>query len=140
MRNTCWSCDPVSTLWSRASRRIIHAIGTKARAARSTEQLLGCDKATFFRHIETHFKDGMNWARISEIEIDHMTPIEYEGVAGGPPTLEEKVARLNFLNCQPLWMADNRAKGNRWADPPAETAKGLTLTDDDLEELFGFAL
>ena len=118
------------------------AIGTKARAGRSTALLLGCDKETFFRHIETLFNDGMCWARIGEIEIDHRTPIEYEGVAGGPPTLEEKVARLKFLNCQPLWVGDNRAKGNRWADPlpPAETAKSLTLTDDDLEELFGFTL
>ena len=118
------------------------AIGTKARAGRSTAELLGCDKATFFHHIEAQFKDGMSWAHISEIEIDHRMPIEYKAVAGGSPTLEEKVARLNFLNCQPLWAADNRVKGNRWADPlpPAETAKGLTLTDDDLAELFGFAL
>ena len=96
----------------------------------------------FFHHIEAQFKDGMCWPRISEIDIDHRVPIEYKGVAGGPPTLEEKVARLNYLNCQPLWMADNRAKGNRWADPlpPAETAKGLTLTDDELAELLGFAL
>ena len=116
------------------------AIGTEARAGRSTEQLLGCDKATFFPHIEALFKDGMSWARISEIEIDHRVPIGYKGVAGGSPTLEEKVARLNFLNCQPLWAADNMAKGNRWADPPAEKPPALTLTDADLEELFGFPL
>ena len=118
------------------------AIGTKARAGRSTALLLGCDKATFYHHIETQFNDGMCWARISEIDIDHRMPIAYPGVAGGSPTLEEKVARLNYLNCQPLWAADNMAKGNRWADPlpPAEKPQPLMLTDDNIDELLGFAL
>ena len=104
--------------------------------------LLGCDKATFFHHIEAQFNDGMSWARISEIDIDHRIPIGYKGIAGGPPTLEEKVARLNFLNCQPMWAADNMVKGNRWADPlpAAEKPPALTLTDDELAELLGFAL
>ncbi len=95
---------------------------------------------TFFHHIEAQFKDGMCWARISEIEIDHRIPIEYPGVAGGHPTLEEKVARLNYLNCQPLWVADNRAKGNRWADPLPETPQLHALTDADIAELIGFSL
>ena len=118
------------------------AIGTEARAGRSTEQLLGCDKATFFHHIEALFKDGMCWARISEIDIDHRMPIGYPGVAGGSPTLEEKVARLNYLNCQPLWAAEHMAKGNRWADPlpPKPQPPVLTLTEDELAELLGFAL
>ena len=84
----------------------------------------------------------MSWARISEIEIDHRVPIGYKGVAGGSPTLEEKVARLSYLNCQPLWAADNMRKGNRWADPLLEAPKPQPqgLTDDELAELLGFAL
>jgi len=116
------------------------AIGTEARAGRSTADLLGCDKATFFHHIEAQFNDGMSWARISEIEIDHRMPIGYKGVAGGSPTLEEKVARLDYRNCQPLWAADNMAKGNRWADPLPEAPQPLMLTDDNIDELLGFAL
>ena len=58
----------------------------------------------------------MSWERITEIEIDHRVPIGYPGAAGGPPTLDEKVARLDYRNCQPLWAPDNWAKGNRWAD------------------------
>ena len=139
-RHACWDCDPVCAIWNRANIRIVRAIGTEARAGRSTDQLLGCDKTTFFHHIEAQFNDGMCWARISEIDIDHRTPIAYPGVAGGPPTLEEKVARLDYRNCQPMWAADNMAKGNRWADPPAETEKPQALTDADIEELLGFAL
>ena len=138
LRAHCWSCDPAGALWKRAKNRIGMAIGTKARAGRSTADLLGCDKATFYHHIEALFKDGMCWARISEIDIDHRMPIGYKGVAGGSPTLEEKVARLDYRNCQPLWAADNMAKGNRWADPPAEKPPALTLTDDELAELIGF--
>jgi hypothetical protein len=88
----------------------------------------------------------MSWARITEIDIDHRVPIEYPGATGDPPTLDEKVARLDYRNCQPLWVLDNKRKGNRWADPPLElplieVPKGPELTDDELTELlteFGF--
>lgn len=150
-RDKCWTCDPVGALWHRANARIVAAIGTEARAGRSTETLLGCNKETYFNHIGAQFVDGMTWARIGEIDIDHRVPIEYPGAAGGPPTLEEKVARLDYRNCQPLWAPDNRAKGNRWADeplpeapqpePPAPTPKIPHLTDDEVTTLlaeFGF--
>ena len=77
--------------------------------------------------------------RISEIDIDHRVPIEYPGAAGGPPTLEEKVARFDYRNCQPLWAADNLAKGNRWADPLPE-AQEPAPKEDDLTELLGLTL
>ena len=120
-RNHCFNCDPVSALWNRANVRIVGTIGTEARAGRSTEELLGCDKNLFYHHIEAQFVEGMNWARIGEIEIDHRVPIGYPGAAGGPPTLDKKVARLDYRNCQPLWAMDNWVKGNRRADelPPA---------------------
>ena len=136
-RSACFSCDPVSALWHRASERIITAIGTEARAGRSTAELLGCDKDAFYRHIEAQFVGEMSWPRIGEIDIDHRVPIEYRGAAGGPPTLDEKVARLDYRNCQPLWAHDNRVKGNRRADelPPAPA-----LTDAERDELLAAVL
>ena len=91
----------------------------------------------------------MCWARIGEIDIDHCVPIGYPGAAGGLPTLEEKVARLHYRNCQPLWRRDNAAKGNRRADPepayPAPPAPQIEnrLTDAEFEELmevYGIAI
>ena len=139
-RFQCWSCNPVGALWSRACTRIFSAIGTKARAGRSIEYILGCGKKAFFNHIAVLFtipgNEGMCWDRISEIDIDHCVPIGYPGATGGPPTLDEKVARLHYRNCQPLWSYDNRIKGNRRADPaPQLPADTLQITDDELAEL-----
>ena len=54
------------------------------------------------------------------------------------------LSRLDYRNCQPMWVADNKAKGNRWADPLPEAHEpqppAPTLTDDELAELLGFAL
>lgn len=122
-------------LWRRASVRILDAIGTEARAGRSTADILKCDKATLYNHITAQFIGEMAWARIAEIDIDHRVPIRYPGVAGGPPTLEEMVARLDYRNCQPLWRADNRAKGNRWADELPAPADLLRLTDADVDAI-----
>jgi len=86
----------------------------------------------------------MDWARISEIEIDHRIPINF-----GDSTLEEKITRLHHLNCQPLWLKDNRSKGSRYIGRPGEQLYELpaplapepeNITDDDLAELLGFAL
>ncbi len=115
------------------------------RAGRTTTALLGCDKATFYYHIEAQFVGEMSWIRMGEIEIDHRTPLSYPGVSGGPPTPEEKVVRLHYLNCSPLWQLDNRVKHNHYAeDPlpaPAEPPKTPQLSDDEVTDLlaeFGF--
>ena len=145
-KTQCRECDPMGYLWKRASVRILDAIGTEARAGRSTADILGCNKVTFYHHIVAQFVGEMTWARITEIQIDHRVPIRYPGVTGGPPTLEEMVARLDYRNCQPLWTADNHAKGNRRVDAPQAPAafadadvdapQALTaLTDADIDAI-----
>ena len=55
-----------------------------------------------------------------------------------------KGGRLHYLNCTPLWAADNAVKGNRYAEEPlpqpAARAQAETptnkLTDDDITNLF----
>jgi hypothetical protein len=105
----------------------------------------------FHHHVEVLFglpgNEDMSWARIVEIDIDHCVPIGYPGAAGGPPTIEEKVTRLHYLNCQPLWRHNNRTKGHRRADPvpayPAVPQIENLLTDAELEELmevYGIAI
>ena len=70
----------------------------------------------------------MSWGRINEIEIDHRVPISYPGVSGDPPTLEEKVARLHYLNCTPLiGSRATAAPTNRCLEP--RRAQGPQQTD-----------
>ncbi len=111
-RSHCFKCDPCSALWARTSCRIIRAIGSELRAGRSTAELLGCDKQTFFNHIESLFKEEMNWNNIQLIDIDHVVPIKYRG-ADGEPTLNEMVQRFHYQNCQPLYRTENKVKSNK---------------------------
>ena len=118
----CSVCDRPGYLWNRAAARMQQSAGPKSQSGKTMKNILGCDKATFYNHIAAQFVGGMTWARIGEIDIDHRVPIHYPGVAGGPPTPEEIVARLDYRNCQPLWRSDNQAKGNRWVDAPPAPA------------------
>ena len=88
-------------------------IGSELRAGRTTEQLLNCDKKTFFNHIEAQFKDEMSWDTIELIDIDHVVPIMYKGANDIQPTIDEMIQRMDYRNCQPLWRIDNRIKGNK---------------------------
>ncbi len=72
-------------------------------------EYLGCTIEEFKQHIEEQFKEGMSWDNHGEWHIDHITPLKY-----GNPTLEEVVERLHYTNTQPLWAAENIAKGNKY--------------------------
>ena len=73
-------------------------------------------------------------------QIDHIVPIKYPGKDGGEPTLEEVAERLHWTNCQPMWTAENIAKGNRFIGrersqavmPASETPR---LSDAEFDEL-----
>lgn len=65
-----------------------------------------------YSHLESLFTDGMSWENINEWHIDHIRPIasfNYDSV--DHPDFK-KCWSLN--NLQPLWAADNIAKGDKW--------------------------
>jgi len=70
-------------------------------------QILGCSIEVFRLHLESKFKEGMNWENRSMWEIDHVIPI-------ASAKSEEDVVRLNhYTNLVPLWTLDNRKKGSK---------------------------
>lgn len=73
----------------------------------NTESLLGGDIKTVKNHIESLFKDGMNWSNQGEWHIDHILPI------GNCRTNEEIITRCHYKNLQPLWAIDNLIKGSK---------------------------
>jgi 5-methylcytosine-specific restriction endonuclease McrA len=83
----------------------------------------------------------MSWANHGKWHIDHIIPLKYPGKNGGPPTLEDVKARLDYRNTQALWAHDNIAKGNRWiggAVRPDEPV--MEIEHDDINELVTFAM
>jgi len=103
----CKECNPKGHLRNIVKNRIRHAL--KSKKSKRTLEYLGCNMEFFKTHIEKQFTEGMTWDNMGEWEIDHITPIMYN-----EPSMEEVVERLHWSNTQPLWKADNRAKGNRW--------------------------
>ena len=73
----------------------------------STESMLGCDYVTFVKHIESLFKDGMNWDNKDKWHLDHIIPLS------SADTVEEINKLGHYTNLQPLWAEDNLKKGNR---------------------------
>ena len=74
---------------------------------KSTEKYLGCDFNTFKQHMESNFKDGMNWNNRSEWHIDHIVPISRA------KNQEEFILLSNYKNLHPMWAEENIKKSNK---------------------------
>ena len=70
-------------------------------------QILGCDWESVRIHFESNFKEDMSWENYGKWEIDHIIPND-------SAITKEDVIRLSHIsNLQPLWMMDNKNKGNK---------------------------
>ncbi len=106
-RDNCDICDPHAYIKHIVSCCVRNALGS-SKSKKSLEYI-GCDAAFLRSHLENQFKDGMTWENQGEWHIDHIVPIMYNN-----PSLEEVIERLHYTNLQPMWAADNIAKGNRF--------------------------
>lgn len=70
-----------------------------------TENMLGCNFEQAKLHIESLFKDGMNWSNHGEWHIDHIKPLSLA------KTNEDVIKLCHYTNLQPLWAIDNLIKG-----------------------------
>lgn len=71
---------------------------------------LGYSAESLKQRIECQFKPGMSWENYGEWEIDHKIPMSLMMARG-----EVSPYIINALsNLQPMWRANNRAKGARW--------------------------
>ncbi len=75
----------------------------------SSIRLLGCTVDEARAHVERQFLPGMSWDNHGKWEIDHVRPISSFDL--NDP--EQVRACAHYTNLQPLWLADNRAKGAR---------------------------
>jgi hypothetical protein len=107
----CKICDPQGHLRGIVSSRIHNAL--KSDKTDHSIEYLGCTIAEFKAHIESLFKENMNWENFGDWHIDHIVPIKYKK-NGQNPTIEDVIERLHWKNTQPMWAEDNIAKGNRF--------------------------
>lgn len=73
-----------------------------------TETILGCTIEEFRLYIESKFTYGMTLENYGKWHLDHIKPLALA------KTEEEIVILNHYTNFQPLWAADNIAKGSKY--------------------------
>lgn len=84
----------------------------KAQGARkdaSTIELTSCTPQKLIAHLESQFTEGMTWENQGEWHIDHIRPCASFDLTDP----EQQRQCFHWTNLQPLWGADNIAKGAR---------------------------
>lgn len=89
-------------------KRLTMAVNNNQKAGSAVNDL-GCSIEDFKTYLESKFKDGMNWENqgYKGWHIDHIIPISNFDLTN---EIELKKA-CHYTNLQPLWAADNFAKG-----------------------------
>jgi hypothetical protein len=88
-------------------RRRIQKVINKKRVSKRTHEILGCSYRELKAHLESQFRDGMNWNNygLKGWHIDHIIPL-----ASGK-TEEDVLVLCHYSNLQPLWALENLQKG-----------------------------
>lgn len=76
----------------------------------STFEVIGYTPDKLMKRIEFQFRPGMSWDNYGDWEIDHKKPVaRFISQGCSDPSI------INALsNLQPLWKAENRAKGDKY--------------------------
>ena len=109
----------LSSPWFRASvslrSRIQHAVKSKnSKKCTASAKLVGCGIDELKAHLESKFEFGMGWHNYGRAgwHIDHIKPCNAFDLTDPA----QQMACFHFLNLQPLWWDDNRAKSDRIND------------------------
>ena len=130
----CRECDYPGYCYETIMREIRFALIKDRELPADNECLkyLDCDIATFKKHIEEQFTDGMSWnnrgGENSGWEIDHCIPFKYNN-----PTAEEKLQRLHYTNLQPLPKDKNLKKSNKYVSKVRVTKGKVTIGEVEIE-------
>lgn len=74
-----------------------------------TVEVLGYRTEEFRSHIELQFRDGMSWQNHGEWHVDYIKPLSKYNLTDP----EQRREANALVNLQPLWAAENMAKGAR---------------------------
>lgn len=90
-----------------ARTRVRNLVKGESRSA-STMALIGCSREHLVKHIESQFKDGMNWSNYGAKgwHIDHILPCASFDLTNPD---HQKIC-FHYTNLQPLWWLDNIKK------------------------------
>lgn len=100
--------DPVFRLQARCRKRLWAALreGGYTKKSRSFD-MIGCSLDYLVAYLEAQFHDGMTWENYGQWHVDHIVPL------ASAKSEDEVISLFHYSNLQPLWAADNIAKGAR---------------------------
>ncbi len=75
----------------------------------SHKTLIGCSDWELRSHLSQLFTDGMDFTNYGFWEVDHIIPISSFDLRNE----DELFECFNYKNLQPLWLKDNRSKGDK---------------------------
>jgi hypothetical protein len=92
------------------SCRLSKAISKKWLSV-NTKELMGCDRETFMKHLESQFRDGMSWENYGKNgwHVDHILPL----ISFNMLDINEVKKACHYTNLQPLWWWENLEKGTK---------------------------
>jgi len=101
--------NPIFRLRKNVRRRLHLALKGKYKPD-TTQNIVGCDWVQLKNHLESFFKDGMNWDNYGYYgwHVDHIIPLSEFDLTDA---VQFKKA-MHYTNLQPLWMEENLAKKN----------------------------
>ena len=103
--------DPGVRLIANLRRRLSDAVREQGTAkVDATIDLIGCSSAQLRDYLEARFLPGMTWANYGLWHVDHVKPV----AAFNLKDEHQQRECFHWTNLQPLWWADNIAKGAYW--------------------------
>ena len=108
--------DPNYRKLTGLDKKIIHNIRCRLWLAvndkpASLSKSIGCATHELRRHLESKFTEGMSWDNygLKGWEIDHIKPLSSFDLSDS----EQFKKACHYSNLQPLWVKDNRSKGQK---------------------------
>jgi hypothetical protein len=86
------------------------------KKAHRTDIYFGCTVPELKAHIESLWSTGMTWGNRHTWHIDHIKPL----AAFDRSIVDWELHANHYTNLQPLWAADNLAKGAKWVSGCSE--------------------
>lgn len=90
-------------------RKRINSVMNGISKSKRTMELVGCSHDELIKHIESQFKEGMNWENYGEWHIDHIIPCALFDFTKE----SDQLICFNYKNLQPLWAKENISKGKK---------------------------
>jgi len=102
--------DPAYKIRQNLSSRLCAILKrSTTRKSKPTMKLVGCSLKELKEHLQSKFKDGMNWDNYGQWHVDHIIPCAYFNLVFS----SQQEVCFHYLNLQPLWAEENLKKRDK---------------------------